>query len=74
MESFYGKDHPSTADIMNNLGMLFKKQGQYNDGLDYLKRALKISKHYHGEQHPSIGIYLTNIGDIHRKVKLNKKC
>ncbi|CAF4250142.1 unnamed protein product, partial [Rotaria magnacalcarata] len=25
------------------------------------------SKHYYGDEHPSIGIYLTNIGDIYRK-------
>jgi len=68
MESLYGQNHPSIADIMNNLGMLLKKEGKYNEALDYLKQALKISKHYYGETHPSIGLYLTNVGDIQRKV------
>ncbi len=48
--------------------MLLKKEGQYNESLEYLKQALKISKHFYGDQHPTIGIYLTNVGDIYRKV------
>lgn len=68
MESLHGQNHPSIADIMNNLGMLMKKEGKYNEALDYLKQAIKISKHYYGAKNPSIGIYLTNIGDIYRKV------
>ena len=73
MESLYGQNHPSIADIMNNLGMLLKKEGKYNEALDYLKRALRISKHFYGQDHPTIGIYLTNMGDIQRKVDLFDK-
>jgi Tfp pilus assembly protein PilF len=72
MESLHGENHPSIADIMNNLGMLLKKEGKYKEALNYYKEALKIWKHYHGEQHPSIGICLTNMGDIYRKVDQNK--
>ncbi len=53
---------------MNNLAILYKKQGKYTEALDYIKQALKISKHFNGQQHPDIGIYLTNVGDIYRKV------
>jgi tetratricopeptide (TPR) repeat protein len=53
---------------MNNLAILYKKEGKYTEALEYLKQALKISKHYYGQEHPSIGIYLTNVGDIYRKV------
>lgn len=70
MESFHGQNHPLVADIMNNLGVLLKKEGKYFEALDYLKRALRISKHFYGQDHPSIGIYLTNVGDIQRKVIL----
>ena len=37
---------------MNNLAMLYKKEGKYNEALEYLKQALKISKHFYGQQHP----------------------
>lgn len=68
MESLHGQNHPAIADIMNNLGMLLKKQGKYNEALDYLKQAIRISKHYYGHEDQSVGMYLTNVGDIHRKV------
>jgi Tfp pilus assembly protein PilF len=68
MESLHGQNHPYIADIMNNLGVLLKKEGKYNEALDYFKQALRISKHYYGQDHPTIGIYLTNVGDIYRKV------
>lgn len=68
MESLYGQNHPSIADIKNNLGMLFKKEGKYQEALNCYKQAIKICKHYHGEEYSSIGIYLTNMGDIYRKV------
>ena len=48
--------------------MLSKKEGKYDEALEYLKQALKISKHFFGQQHPNTGIYLTNVGDIYRKV------
>lgn len=53
---------------MNNLGLLLKKEGKYTEALDYIKQALKISKHYYGQDDPDIGVYLTNVGDIYRKV------
>ena len=57
---------------MNNLGILLKKEGKYIEAMDYLKRALRISKHYYGDRHESIGMCLGNIGDIYRKVYISK--
>lgn len=71
MESLYGYNHPSIAEIMNNLALILKKEGKYKEALDYLKQALRIAKHYYGQNHPTIGIYLTNVGDIQRKVLKN---
>ena len=67
-ESLLGENHPSVAEIRNNLGVVLKKEGQYDQALEHLKYALKTFKHYYGQQHPSIGICLTNVGDIYRKV------
>ena len=47
--------------------MLAKKEGKYVEALEYYKTAMRIGKHFFGNAHPSIGMYLTNLGDIHRK-------
>ena len=47
--------------------MLNKKEGKYDEALGYYKTALQIGKYFFGANHPSIGVYLTNLGDIHRK-------
>lgn len=33
----------------------------------YYKKALKIAKHLFGKNHPSVGMYLNNLGDVYRK-------
>lgn len=72
IESIHGQNHPSIAEILNNLAVLYKKQGNYLEALEYLKQAVRIVKHFFGNQHQDIGIYLTNIGDIYRKVDAKK--
>lgn len=69
LETMHGHNHPSVGDVMNSLGILSKKVGKYSEALAYFKRALKISRHYYGGKHESIGMYLGNIGDIYRKVR-----
>ena len=65
------KDSSIIAALSLNMGNVYFRQEKYNEALDYFKQALRISKHYYGQDHPSIGIYLTNVGDIHRKVVMN---
>ncbi len=55
------------AEVSNALGMLNKKEGKYNEALECYKTALQIGKYFFGADHPSIGMYLTNLGDIYRK-------
>ena len=33
----------------------------------YYKKALKIAKHLFGKDHPHVGMYLNNLGDVYRK-------
>ena len=68
VESIHGQNHPSIAEILNHLAVLNKKQGNYTEALEYLKQALRIAKHFFGSEHQDTGIYLTNVGDIYRKV------
>ena len=33
----------------------------------YYRTALKLARHFKGKDHPSVGVFLTNLGDIYRK-------
>jgi hypothetical protein len=46
--------------------MLEKKEGKYEEALQHYRTALRIATHFFGKQHPSVGMYLTNLGDIYR--------
>jgi tetratricopeptide (TPR) repeat protein len=65
-EQTYGLNHPHVAELCNNLGMLEKKEGKYEEALQHYRTALRIATHFFGKQHPSVGMYLTNLGDIYR--------
>lgn len=48
--------------------MLQKKEGDYANAKINYERALKIVSEKLGLQHPKIGIYSVNLGDIYRKL------
>ena len=47
-----GEEHPSVATSLNNLGILYKNQGKYDEAEKMYKEALAIHKKVSGEEHP----------------------
>jgi tetratricopeptide (TPR) repeat protein len=39
-----GKDHPDTATVYNNLGMVYHDKGEYDQAIEFYKKALEISE------------------------------
>ncbi len=56
------------AKLLNNIGVIYAKEGDYLKALDYYKHSLKIKKQYFGNQHRSIGTNLRNIGIIYSRI------
>ena len=54
-EKALGKDHPDTANSLNNLAELYNKQGKYVEAEPLYKRALDIREKELGKDHPSTG-------------------
>jgi len=55
-------DHPSTAAILDNLGVAYKSKGEYNQAIKCCERALKISEAKLGKDHPETATAINNLG------------
>ena len=51
---FYGEKHPLVAGIMNDMGALYTRQGDYAAAVDYFRKVLEIRKEVLGECHPDV--------------------
>ena len=51
LELLGNSPHADVAVIYNNLGGIYKSQGEYNLGEEYYIKALNIRKQIHGEEH-----------------------
>ncbi len=67
--------HHQVAAVLNALGMLTKKLGQYPSAIKYYKAAIKLkcSLNNGDFNHAEIGQFLANLGDVFRKVALRKR-
>lgn len=61
-EELYGKEHTNTAEAYNNIGVVYKNQGDYLKALEYHKKALEIDEKVLGTDHPGTATDYNNIG------------
>ena len=52
-ERMYGRDHPNTAYLLDNLAILYDNQGKYNEAEPLYQRALSIEEKALGPEHPT---------------------
>jgi len=58
----FGNDHPSVADSYNNIGIVYDKQGKYEEALVQYHRTLEIRTRVFGQQHPNVADTCEDIG------------
>ncbi len=66
-EKALGKDHPSTLDTVNNMALVFDKQGRYDDALEWYERALAGYEKALGKDHPSTHRTVHNMASVFDK-------
>ncbi len=66
-EKTFGKEHPDTAETLNNLGWLLSDQGRYRDAEPMIKSALEIRKTALGPEHPDTVMSLNNLAELYRE-------
>ena len=65
-EKALGPDHPDVAQALNNLAVLYYKQGRYAEAEPLYKRALAIGEKALGPDHPDVATALNNLAELYR--------
>lgn len=72
----YKQSIPNTEDYLKacyNLGLIYKKSGQYNLALDFYFRAETALQHMSGQYKPKLGKVYQSIGNIYRHKNMLEK-
>ena len=64
-EALYGPDHPDTAESYNNIGVVYRIQGDYAKALEYYGKASGIWARVLGPDYPSTASSYNNIGVVY---------
>jgi tetratricopeptide (TPR) repeat protein len=64
--SHFGTDHPATASAHNNLGLMYKHLGDFDESRQQYKHAMTIYKRVVGSDHASYASALHNLGTCAR--------
>ncbi len=62
-----GPDHPTTATLLDNLGVLYHSRGRYAEAEPLYQRALAIREKALGKGHPLVALSLANYGTLLRE-------
>ncbi|WP_414756479.1 CHAT domain-containing protein, partial [Anabaena sp. CCY 9910] len=71
-----GQEHPDVATSLNNLALLYNRQGRYAEAEPLFHQALEMRKRLLGQEHPDVATSLNNLaglywgqGDINHALK-----
>ena len=64
-EELYEKDSTDTATSYNNIGLVYKRQGDYDKALEYYFKALAIREKVLGKEHPDTATSYNNIAGVY---------
>lgn len=68
-EIYECNSHPDSTKTLNNLAIVLKKQGRFNDSFDLHQKSLKLKRMFNKEYHGDAAISFGNLGLIHDEVK-----
>jgi tetratricopeptide (TPR) repeat protein/CHAT domain-containing protein len=66
-EKSLGPEHPDTAGVLHNLGLVYEGQGRYAAAEPVMKRALAIYEKVHGRNHPGTGNLLHSLANLYSR-------
>jgi tetratricopeptide (TPR) repeat protein len=72
-EARLGKDHPETAQTLNNLANIYKDMGRYGKAEPLFHRSLAIKEAKLGKDHPDTARALGNLAILHHEMGQHAK-
>jgi tetratricopeptide (TPR) repeat protein len=66
-EKAFGKEHPDTAKVYDNIAIVYGKQGDYTKALAVYLKAYRISLNKLGESHPDSKMIKAHMGKAYQK-------
>jgi tetratricopeptide (TPR) repeat protein len=69
----FGPNDPTTAELLNNLAVLYHVQGRYAEAEPLYQRALPIFEKALGPEHPDVARSLENYAALLRKTEREDK-
>lgn len=73
VDALFGGKHPVFASAMNNLGLLHKQSGEWDDAVRCLADAIRVYKDVLGDEHPNTLVAMANLGQVYKTMALEKK-
>jgi len=67
-EKIFGKEHPDTAAVYNNIALVCDNQGDYKKALEWYLKALAIREKMLGIEHPDTAATFDNIAMIYSQM------
>jgi tetratricopeptide (TPR) repeat protein len=64
-EQHRGPEHPEVAEVLNWLGILYRKQGRYQEAEPYYLRALSMREQHRGPEHPEVARSLNSLAGLY---------
>jgi len=64
-----GRRHPTTAEYLNNIGLVYEVMGEFENARTYVQEGLEIDEESQGPQHTMVAVRLNNLGRILRKMR-----
>ena len=62
-----GDDHPDVADTYNNMAVVYRNQGKYEEALAMHEKALSIYLKKLGDDHPDVADTYNNMAGVYDK-------
>lgn len=73
IRKYYGNIHPATFSALNNLALIFKITGNYQEAKDIYERIVTGYSRLFGKEHNSTVTVMQNLANLYKEMKANNE-